>query len=177
VSALPPPLRRRLCSAVLVVAVVGLATGCGRHAGPDVVVVAMEPGARTDVAFVAWPQTIGLLCNHADVFRTVQDCRVELDPTFEMVIRRGAEAMLEIDSTASTVCAASPEALRAAIDLTAQTAGDVFQTQQPSASATDVKVVQTMGVGTVLAVIETQCPERFADAGVVAREMIIDYEL
>ena len=137
----------------------------------------LTPGTRTEFVFPAWPQTIGLLCNHADVFRTVQNCRVELDPTFEEGIRRGVAAMLEIDATASTLCAASPATLRAAMDLTALTVADTSETQLPSATSTDLKVFQTLGVGTVLAIVETQCPDRFADAGIVAREMIIDYEL
>ena len=47
----------------------------------------------------------------------------------------------------------------------------------PGATAFDVKLAQMYGVAAFLAIIETECHDRFPDAGSVAREVIIDYEL
>jgi hypothetical protein len=185
VSARPSSPRWRARAAVFAVGAAVLVTGCGRHPGPDVVVVVVADeslGVDELIAQVAaesgeWPQTIGLLCNHTEVLLAVPNCLAEFEAMFADAIRATAAAMVEVDGASETFCDSSPAAMRALFDLVAVSVRDEVTTRSPVAPETEVKVVQTISLGAMLVIFETECPDRFPDAGTVALEVIVDYEL
>jgi hypothetical protein len=176
---------RRARAAVIVVGIALLATGCGRPRRPDVVVVAaadetpVAVGTGTPIGegAVAWPQTIGLLCYHADVLRERPDCVLSVGPQIEMSLRATLVFMIEDEAVVDIYCDSGPAAMRAVFDLIIASATEELAHQDPGADDVAVKLTQTFGVAAFLALIETQCPDRFADAAVVGLEVVIDYEL
>jgi hypothetical protein len=185
VRVMPSLLRRRARAVGLTVVVVALVTGCGRHPGPDVIVVAPddvsletdELVAQDSVDSLEWPQTIGLLCNRVDALRSVPDCLVSFGPQIEALMRSDVALALDVDDAVTTFCAADPEATRQDLDIFVGFSAQRLVLETPDATAADVKMAQTIGMAGYLGVIESQCPDRFPDVAIVAREVIIIYEL
>jgi hypothetical protein len=177
--------RRRACAAALVVGMAVLASGCGRQRRPDVVVVApaeqtpvdFRTGTPIDIGPLAWPQTIGLLCNRVDALREFSDCVLSIGPEIEISLRATLASMIEDDAVVDTYCGSGPAAMRAVFDLLIASSTEELARQNPGAGDFDLKITQTFGVAAFLALIETQCPDRFVDAAGVALEVIVDYEL
>jgi hypothetical protein len=182
---MPSLLRRRARAVVLAAGMVALVTGCGRHPGPDVIVVAPTEETSVDgevivpfdVPSLAWPQTIGLLCNRVDAFRSVPDCLVSLGPEIEAAMRADLALAHDVDDAAAAYCAADPEATRRGLELFVGVGEERLILQTPDATASEVKGAQTTGMAGYLGVIESHCPDRFHDVAIVAREVIVAYEL
>ena len=184
-SVMPSLLRRRACAVVLAVVMAAIVTGCGRHPGPDVIVVApddvsLEPDelvAQVLVQSLEWPQTIGLLCNRVDALRSVPDCLVSFGPQIEAQMRSDVALALDVDDAVATFCASEPEATRRTWTSSSKWAPSGSSCSRRMPPPPRSRWLRQLEWRDTSGSSSPSVPTGSLDVAIVAREVIIVYEL